>query len=506
MLSELAEAVPGARLEGEDLAVTGLAEDSRKVQQADLFVAARGRTVDGHDFAQEAVSRGAAAVVAERWLDLGVPVIVVADAARSVGPLAAAFWGHPAESLTMVAVTGTNGKTTTCSLLESILTEQGARPGVIGTVSYRYCGRVEPAPYTTPTAWLLHSMLAKMVEAGCTHGIMEVSSHALDMGRVEGLTFDVAAFTNLTQDHLDLHGTMDAYFAAKQTLFRDHLDPDGVAVAWADDPMAAQMVGAFSGMSLCCSATDRQADIHVETLKESLSGFSARVVTPRGAIEVQSKMLGRTNVANSLVAVGLALGLGIPPDVIGPGLSRCDRVPGRLEPVHHVQPGRPTVLVDYAHTPDAIEKVLATLRPLTKGRLMIVFGCGGDRDQTKRPLMGKAAAKGADLVVVTSDNPRTEDPGAIIDMALEGVVATGMEHLDAERFGQADTGYVVQPDRGSAITLAIEAARDGDVVLIAGKGHEDYQILGHDRIHFDDREQALALLEALESRKAGGDR
>ncbi len=499
-LETLVEGVEGARILGSPVSVCGICDHTDRIRPGDLFVALRGRTVDGHELANRALERGAAALLVERALPLDVPQIVVPDTWRAYGLVAANFWGRPAEAMTGVAVTGTNGKTTVTYMLEAVLRRWGQIPGVLGTVSYRVAGRVSPAPYTTPTPGLLHRVLAEMREAGVSHYIMEVSSHALEMGRVEGILFQVAGFTNLTQDHLDLHGTMEAYFAAKQRLFVHHLAADGVAVAWLDDPSARRMLEPFSGRKLFCSARDPSADVFLEDLQESLEGFSLRARTPAGPIRVRSRLVGRTNVANTLLAIGMALGLAVPPEIVAAGLADCRRVPGRLDPVRPVGWGGPAVFVDYAHTPDAIARVLETVRPLTRGRLLIVFGCGGDRDRGKRPLMGRAAAEGADLVVVTSDNPRTEDPLAIIDMAEEGVRAVGLPKIPEGRLAASSRGYVVEPDRRRAIGLALQAAGPEDVVLIAGKGHEDYQILGTRRIHFDDREEAEAVLAELERR------
>ncbi len=501
-LSEIAAGIEGAQLLGPDREIRGVYQDSRQVEPGGLFVALTGRTVDGHQFAAQALDRGAVALMVSRKLDLDVSQILVRDTVRGLGRAAALFWGRPADRMVGLAVTGTNGKTTVCAILESILESAGARPGVIGTVSYRYAGGSRPAPYTTPTPELLHETLADMAAADCTHFVMEVSSHALDLGRVEGLTFQVAAFTNLTQDHLDLHGTMEAYQAAKQRLFSEHLAQDGTAVFWADDPHAQAMAQAFSGKKLFVSARPgSQADVRLVSVRESLSGLEAEVDSPLGRLHLSTELLGRTNLANMLVASAMALAAGLGPKDVERGLASCARVPGRLDPVRPVRQGRPSVLVDYAHTPDAIARVLETLRPLTKGRLIILFGCGGDRDRTKRPLMGRAAAQGADLVVVTSDNPRTEDPLAIIEMARAGVEETGIEEITADLLPSARRGFLVEPDRRKAIGLAVRAARGDDVVLIAGKGHEDYQILGRHKIHFDDREEALAVLGEQDPRE-----
>jgi UDP-N-acetylmuramyl-tripeptide synthetase len=487
-----------------DLKITTITDDSRRVTAGGLFVALRGRTVDGHRFAAAAVKNGAAAVMVDHLLQLpvGVTQIVCPDTTVGFARVAARFYENPAERLKMVAVTGTNGKTTTCYLLEAILRQWGKRPGVLGTVSYRYGAETFSAPYTTPTPMVLHATLREMVEAGCDHALLEVSSHALEMQRVAGLSFRVAGFTNLTQDHLDLHGDMERYFAAKQRLFNTYLDEAGTAVAWLDDPRAVEMLAGFGGKKLFCSATTPDADVCLVSQSLDLRGLSAQIRTPRATFDVRSPLLGATNVANILVATGMAEALGVPVDSIQRGIERCEVVPGRLERVDRSGDASGAVLVDYAHTPDAIRQVLATLRPLCHGRLMIVFGCGGDRDKTKRAVMGAAAGGGADVVIVTSDNPRTEDPLAIIEMAAEGVVESGKREIAPDALADAPAGYVVLPDRRTAIANAVAACGPQDVLLIAGKGHEDYQILGTHKIHFDDREEARRGLDAMARRNA----
>lgn len=458
--------------------------DSREVEPGFLFVAVRGLTVDGHNFVSDAVRRKAAAVMVDRPVQVEgeTMTVVVADTAEALGLATASFHGRPSESLVMVGLTGTNGKTTTCYLMESILEAAGQRPGVLGTVNIRFADIVRRSPFTTPTAGILNKTLKEMVGSGCTHVVMEVSSHALELRRVSGLRFDVAGFTNLTQDHLDLHGDMERYFEAKQTLFTRHLKRGGRAVIWADDPAAERMVEPCEGGVIRCSMRDPEADVFLVEADTTLLGTKALIRAAGRDIRVESSLLGRPNVQNILLACGLGLALGLPLDAVEAGVASLSRAPGRLDRVTSFLPSDPAVLVDYAHTPDAIKQVLAALRPMTRGRLFILFGCGGDRDRAKRPLMGKNAAEGADLVVVTSDNPRTEDPLAII-----ADIVGGLEHPET---------VIVQPDRRLAIGEALAQARSGDVVMILGKGHESGQEFATETIPFDDRRVARELLLA----------
>jgi murE/murF fusion protein len=483
-LRTLIDGLDGARLDGDGaVEIRAVQDDSRRIEPGDLFVAARGGRVDGHDFVAAAIARGAVAIVVERRLEVAVPQVIVPNARRALGALVSRVWGVPSEALTMVGVTGTNGKTTTTYLIESILAAAGARPGVIGTVNYRYGGQIFDSPYTTPTPEVLHAILADMDAAACTHAVLEVSSAALAMDRLAGIGFAVGGFSNLTQDHLDVHGTMEAYAQAKQQLFSQQLAPAGVAVINVDDPASVGMIGAAGAHRvLRVSAVDhpvtddqRDAEIRVVWCESTVRGIRARIRTPRGEIAIEAHpLVGAYNVANLALAVGIAEALGIAHDAIVRGIAALPGVPGRVERVaNHADLD---ILVDYAHTPDALDNVLRALRPLTRRRLICVFGCGGDRDPTKRPRMGAAVAELADLAVVTSDNPRTEDPRAILDMIVPAVPRP----------------FVVDVDRRNAIRAAIAEATPGDVVVIAGKGHEDYQILGTTKIHFDDREEAAA--------------
>ena len=459
-------------------------DDSRQVQKGDVFVAVPGRTVDGHDFVAGAIERGARAAVVER--DVGAPRVIVKSAARAVGIMAANQYGNPASKMVMVGVTGTNGKTTTTHLIESIVKAAGGRPGIIGTVSNRYAGVVKSADYTTPTAVGLQALLREMLDAGTTHVVMEVTSLALDQARVAGIFFHAGAFTNLTQDHLDYHGTMEAYFDAKALLFSRYLRAgDGVAVSYVDFDYGKRILEHARDRKIACS-TQGRADVWVERADFSIDGIDADLVTPRGPLPIKSPLLAAHNLQNIVVAVGVAEALGLPYDAIRDGIAALRGVAGRLERVE--LPG-PAVLVDYAHTPDALERAIAAVRPLTKGKLVVVFGCGGDRDRTKRPKMGLIGARDADLAIITSDNPRTEDPKAIVEMIVAGAKESGRDN------------FQIEVDRRAAIRQALAQSTSGDTVLIAGKGHEDYQILGKTKIHFDDREEARAAAEALRQGK-----
>jgi len=469
----------GGRVIGDArVAVRAVRSDSRAVEPGDVYVAVRGLHADGHAFVPAAVERGAAAVVVEHELDVAVPQVVVPDGAVALGILIGRALGDPARAMTLVGITGTNGKTTTTYLVESILAAAGFRPGVIGTVEYRWCGAdgepiTRPAPFTTPTPEVLHETLAAMRDARTTHVVMEVSSAALAMARLAGVTFQVAAFSNLTQDHLDVHGTMAAYRDAKRRLFTDHLA--GTAVVNIDDPEGEGMAQAAPGRVLRVSADGRAADLLIVEQQSTVRGIIARIATPRGELVLSAPpLIGHYNVANLALAAGIAEALGLPHDAIVRGIAELPGVPGRVERVPNA--ADLDIFVDYAHTPDALHNVLSALRPLTQRRLICVFGCGGDRDPAKRPKMGAEVAQLADLAVVTSDNPRTEDPSAIIEQILAGVPRP----------------FAVDVDRARAIRAAISEAVPGDIVVIAGKGHEDYQVIGTTKHHFDDREQAAA--------------
>ena len=488
-----------------DQKVSGLTYDSRKVGNGLVFFAIPGEKVDGHDYIAEAVARGAAAVVMVReGAPKGATFIRVKDVRRAMGLWSAHFFGRPSDRAKLVGVTGTNGKTTVSYLIESTLSEAGLEPGVIGTVNYRYGKREIPSHHTTPESVDLQSLLADMARAGVKSVVMEVSSHALSQERVRGLEFDVAVFTNLSRDHLDYHADMEDYFAAKSKLFTDHLrygtKPKKAAVIYGNDPRGQRLIDTVrrDGMEVWSYGEDDRWDIHPCDVKSDVSGQHGKLQVKGRQIEFSSPLIGAANLQNIMGAVGTGLALELPLDAVLSGIQKLNSVPGRLEKVEN--PLGVAVLVDYAHTPDALEKVLAAVRPLTRGKVVTVFGCGGDRDRGKRPLMGEIAARLSDWVVVTSDNPRTENALTILADVEAGVQKLGLRKFSA--FDGEDPkpaanlqrewkrGYTVEADRRAAIHTALRAARHGDLVLIAGKGHEDYQILGQQRIHFDDREVA----------------
>ena len=502
-LSDLLRSVEGARIvSGRDtLEIGEVCDDSRRVRPGDLFVAIPGTKQDGRKFIDDALAKGAAAILteAEGVSELAskaacLCLIVVPDARQALGVVAANRFGA-ARALTLTAVTGTNGKTTTTYLVESILTMAGRKPGVIGTVGYRFGGRQKQALLTTPGALELHGNLAEMRQGGASDVVMEASSIALEQGRLAGCRFRVAALTNVTQDHLDYHGTMANYFAAKRILFHDLMVPgSGLGVFFVDDAQGLAMRQEATCPTLTLTRQDRGADVVVMERRFGAEGIQVRLGTPVGILEIVSPLVGEFNLANILTAVGIALGHGISTTAIAAGVARLRGVPGRLEVVSNE--AGVLCVVDYAHTPDALERALDVLRPLTQGRLICVFGCGGDRDRGKRPLMGEAAATRADIALVTSDNPRTERPEAIIEMILEGVRRTGKPERNAAELAQGQIGFHVEPDRWAAISRAVALAHLGDIVLLAGKGHEDYQIIGSEKTHFDDREIAAAAFAA----------
>ena len=478
-LRDLIEGLPGMRLIGDPgVSVKSISNDSREIKPGDVYVAVRGLRADGHAFITDAIGKGAVAIVVEHEQP-GVEVsqIVVDDGAMALGQLVGRSFGDPAKAMTLIGITGTNGKTTTSYLLESILTTAGIKTGVIGTVSYRWPGGLIDAPYTTPTPQLLHRALATMRDAGCTHVVMEVTSFALSMSRVAGMKFAVAGFSNLTQDHLDVHGTMEAYREAKRKLFTHYLAADGTVVVNVDDPEGHGMAAGCARVVRVTAKGKLPADIRAVDTASSVRGITGTIVTPTGEIPIEAKpLLGHYNVENLALAVGICQALGVSHEVIERGIRELRGVPGRVERVPN--DADLDLVVDYAHTPDALRNVLTALRPLTAKRLICVFGCGGDRDPTKRPKMGAEVVALADLAIVTSDNPRTEDPRSIIDQILVAVPRP----------------FFVDVDRRVAIRAAVSEATPGDVVVIAGKGHEDYQILGHTKHHFDDREEAQAAI------------
>jgi UDP-N-acetylmuramoyl-L-alanyl-D-glutamate--2,6-diaminopimelate ligase len=455
--------------------VTGVAYDSRAVERGHVFVALKGEHADGASFAREATERGAAVIVSEQSAppDVHVPWAIVDNARLALALLAAEFYGHPSREMRVVGITGTNGKTTTAYLLASIFESAGSTCGVLGTVSYRVGGQVREATRTTPEAPDVQRLLREMVDLGCDACMMEVSSHALSLARVDGTTFAAGVFTNLTRDHLDFHGDMETYFRAKRRLF-EMLPRDAPTVINLDDPRGSSLIE-VAGRPVTYG-TSRLADVTPGPVSFSLEGLSFDIRTPRGTMHVDSNLVGRPNLYNILAAVSTATALGLPFDAIERGVRALEGVPGRFQVVSTAT-DEVTVIVDYAHTDDALRNLLETARPLTRGRLITVFGCGGDRDRTKRPLMGAVAGRLSDLIVVTSDNPRSEDPARIIEEIQRGITPNT----------RRDAGQLLTiVDRRAAIAKAIQTARPGDVVLVAGKGHEKYQVIGDRTLPFDD--------------------
>lgn len=458
-----------------------LAHDSRKVEPGTLFVCIPGATVDGHDFAEAAVQKGAVAVLAERPLpvSLPVPVLLTPDVRKAVELISAWFFAEPARRLRMIGVTGTNGKTTTTHIIRDIFNRAGRPCGVIGTLHTLIGDQVVPVKNTTPDVLDLQSSLAAMVAGGMSAVAMEVSSHALALGRVAGCEFDAAVFTNMTQDHLDFHGDLTAYRDAKATLFRlldaaDALKPNKNAIVNIDDPAGRFMLQTTQATAITYGI-EQAADLQAVDVIIRPEGCRFRVVGRFGEFIVQSRLTGLFNIYNQLAAIGVALAEGIDIANIQAALADFSNVPGRFERVEIDKPF--SVIVDYAHTPDGLENVLRTAKQFVNGRLIAVFGCGGDRDRTKRPIMGELAARYADRVIVTSDNPRSEEPEFIIGQIMAGI-ATAEAQQRTETIA----------DRRLAIQRAMEIAAAGDVILVAGKGHENYQILADRTIHFDDRE------------------
>jgi UDP-N-acetylmuramoyl-L-alanyl-D-glutamate--2,6-diaminopimelate ligase len=480
------------------VAVTSVTADSREVVRGSVFVALRGLKADGTAFARDAVARGAIAVIAEAAApaEVAVPWLQVPDARLALAALAAALFGNPSNDLVLVGITGTNGKTTTSYLLASIFDAAGIRCGRIGTVGYHVAGREVAATRTTPEAPELQRMLREMVREGCGACVMEASSHALALRRVDYLHFSAAIFTNLTRDHLDFHRDMEDYFLAKRRLF-ELLPPGGVGVANLDDPRGAAFVSAAPRP--VTYAIDTPADIRPGPLTFSLDGLAFDVRTPRGTLAIRSPLVGRPNAYNILAAVAAAMALDLPFNAIQNGIASLALVPGRFELVSEPRDDV-RVVVDYAHTDDALKNLLETARPLAAGRVVTVFGCGGDRDRPKRSLMGAVAARLSDLVIVTSDNPRSEDPQQIIEEIKRGIVMPADRVGPKGQAGPKATPYLAIVDRQAAIERAVQDARPGDLVLIAGKGHEKYQeILGR-VVPFDDVDVARSALARRRTR------
>jgi UDP-N-acetylmuramoyl-L-alanyl-D-glutamate--2,6-diaminopimelate ligase len=486
---------------GVELEIGSIHYRSKDVRPNGLFVAIAGSKADGHDFISDAVSRGASAVVVAKPVKTGVETVQVADTRQALSTLAHRFFGEPSEELVVIGITGTNGKTTVSYLVESILAAAGKKTGVIGTINFRFDGQTFDNPVTTPESLELHQILRRMADAGVTHVVMEVSSHAMAMHRVDHCRLDVGVFTNLSQDHLDYHGTMDAYWACKKGLFTDHLvvgpkKDRAVAVVNRSQKWGRELFDILPTQGIAVGSAPEDT-IRLEDAGFDLKGVSGILNMSGGRIDFESPLVGRHNLENILCAAGAASALGIPLDRVRAGIEALAVVRGRLEPVpndHGI-----FVYVDYAHTPDALKNALASVKELARGRVICIFGCGGDRDKSKRPQMGVIATRLSDLAVVTSDNPRSESPEAIIEDIVAGIPLEPTLACTTEQAvrGAFDTpAYTVEPDRRMAIGLGIQAACPGDTVLIAGKGHETYQILGRETISFDDKQVAAAFMAA----------
>lgn len=490
MLQELVESLSGieTRDASMDIGVSGVKSDSRQVERGDVFVAVRGAAVDGHDYVSQAAGRGAVACVTEMSVDTGDALnIVVPDSAKALAELAARYNGNPADSLRLVGVTGTNGKTSTTHLFRAICASSSfGNMGIIGTVGHGAGNNLTASVHTTPEPLTLHRILADMKSRNCVGVVMEVSSHAVRQQRVWGLDFEIGMLTNVTRDHLDYHPTFEDYVAAKtefcESLVYPHRrHPAGTLVYSRDNDVARTIGEHFSGRKLSVSMSGA-ADVEARNIRATLDGTAFDLhIEDTPALAVTMKLLGSFSVANAALAAAGAHVLGIDADAIRRGLESVEQVPGRFEALGGGS--CPVVVVDYSHTPDSLERVLEFCRGLGPRRLITVFGCGGDRDRGKRPLMGRIAETLSDVYYVTSDNPRTEDPESIIEDILQGVDRNG-------------AGIRVEPDRRKAIRSAVTEARQGDLVAICGKGHEDYQIVGTKKHHFDDREEAAAALDA----------
>lgn len=478
--------------------ISALHYDSRQVVPGSAFFALRGVAVDGHRFIDDAVQRGAQVVVYEEDISLPPQVtgIRVDDARQALALAAACYYDHPTDNMLVIGITGTNGKTTVSYLLETLLSSAGRRPAVIGTVNYRFEEQLLASTHTTPESLDLQALAASFGRAGADTLILEVSSHALEQRRVDGIAFDLAIFTNLTPEHLDYHGDLESYFQAKCRLFTglDSRSPSQ-AIIDIDDSYGQRLAKQCRGLWSC--GLSKEADVHPSASSLSLEGIKASIVSPAGAFELCSALRGEFNLSNLLCAAAAGLALGLTPATVVEGLASATAVPGRLEPVENNLGA--LILVDYAHTADALDKALAAVIALKPDRIITLFGCGGDRDRSKRPVMGEVAGSHSDLVVVTSDNPRSEAPETIIDDIRPGLKKMFRGQWSPQQAAEKGRGgYVVIEDRRAAIDFAVSQLGRGDLLLVAGKGHEDYQLIGDQRLHFDDREELRRALQERE--------
>lgn len=513
-LKRILEGVDIKRIAGEiQKEIRGISYHSKQVEKGFLFFALRGKEVDGHQFIGEAIAKGAEAIVLDEenyflsrrplFEQVAPTMILVPNSRQAMARISVNFYEDPSSKMSLIGITGTNGKTTTTYLLESILGVTGSAVGVIGTINYRYRDKMIPAPHTTPESLDLQRILGEMWRAGTTHIIMEVSSHGLDLDRVYGCQFDGAVFTNFTPEHLDYHQTLEQYFGSKKKLFTNYLMQSSkkkrFAVTNGDDPKGQEVVEGIN-LPIFKYGLDPFCDITADQISISLEGLSCQIKTPRGNFPVQSRLMGSFNLYNILAAVAVGIAMEVPFESIKKGIERLKGVPGRFEKVENEKGLH--ILVDYAHTHDALGKALNGLKEILKnspqshGKVITVFGCGGDRDRTKRPLMGEVAGTYSDLIILTSDNPRTEDPLAILDEVEQGLKSLSLvEWSPHEMDGwRSKKGYLKIPDRREAIRMAVRMAHPEDTIFIAGKGHEDYQIIGKKKFPFDDRIEAKKAL------------
>ncbi|QTA82089.1 UDP-N-acetylmuramoyl-L-alanyl-D-glutamate--2,6-diaminopimelate ligase [Desulfonema limicola] len=491
----------GSFFNASDINISSIHYNSQEVLPGGLFIAIPGFKSDGHDYIDDALNRGAAAVLVQKPVKKDAVVIEVDNTRKVMGIISAQFYGNPSEHIVLIGITGTNGKTTTSFLIEKILVSAGFNTGVIGTIDWHYMGKSFRNPVTTPESLDLQKILSIMKENGVTHVVMEASSHAIDLHRLDGCHFNIGVFTNLTQDHLDYHKDMESYWQSKQRLFTEYIYLQS---------KKQQKTGVINCNSLkgkellrnlkmpCITAGYSQENmVNSKNFQFGLDGITGNISLPGGNFNFKSFLTGDYNLENILCAAGTGAALGIEPDLIKAGIESLKSVSGRIEAVFNTK--ERFVYVDYAHTPDALENVLSTLKALGTGKIICVFGCGGDRDKNKRPQMGRMAASFSDISIVTSDNPRSEDPGTIINHILPGIHEVCLkEYLYPEILsGFDEKGYLIEPDRRKAINLAVKISSPGDIVLIAGKGHETYQIIGTKTLSFDDRKEAQKALEYI---------
>jgi UDP-N-acetylmuramyl-tripeptide synthetase len=486
LLKRLIKEIKPIKIKGNlDIDIKGLTYDSRNTKRQDLFFAIKGLKRNGLDYVKEAINKGAAAIITEKEIDFACPYIQVKNVKMAMAKIASAFFGDPTSKLTLLGITGTNGKSTVAFILENILKAAGKIPGTIGTLGYKYPKEIETATLTTPESLDIQRISSKMLSQSVTHLIIEVSSHAVKLHRIHECKFDIGIFTNLGRDHLDFHGSLKDYRETKKKFFNFYLqlNPTAKAVLNIDDPTGRELSSELDIECIRYSLTSSEADIFPLKFNMSPTGLQIQVKTKKANFKVNSHLIGTHNLLNILAAIGAAESLGLSPESISEGIFKVKKIPGRLE--HIYDPRGVSIFVDYAHTPDALERVLKELRSLTKKRLIVVAGCGGNRDKGKRPMMGKVMGSLSDFAFITSDNPRFEDPKEIIKDILRGIIHSGARD------------YIIQPDRRKAIYSAIKEALPGDIVLIAGKGHETFQLQREKKIYFDDRKEAKAAIKEV---------